>query len=311
MADESLDLTSPGQLWANADNYKSVTFHLVDPAAGYDKPRLTANPAVNPNDDLMKPLTVNYTDVGPDKDCVCDLATGNRAAEIMQKLTERYDRGQPKLEKIRALYIVQAREGNRIPEKLVGEIKDLKLEAIPTLTLKWVINYLTVQNWKNGQKEFHAQLFATGGVEEVELTIKPEVDMKVADGGPSGKGKITMKVQEGKKYTIVCQAPFRQREESKQELMERQYISYNKPMPWNAWGEQSRGWVAQRSGQSSERFLPGKFTREVWDGAILTLRAAGTGKFNGLIRTVPLTAQEWAAAWLLKEPPPPFQHNVC
>ncbi len=304
MAEETLDLTSPGELWATAENFKSVTFHLVDPAAGYDKARLQGNPAVNPNDDLMRPFTVTPENA-KDGECKCDLAQGARGAEIMAKLTERYARGTKRLEKIRALYVAQAKADNRLPDRVLAEVKDFVLKPIPSLTLTPAIHFLTVRNFIANQKHFHAQL-AASGMDEVELTTTPKVKIAVV-GGASGDGAVKLKVEEGKKYVIHLDAPFKKREEQKQELVERQYISYNRPMPWNAWGEQSRAWVAQKSGQKPERYLPGKFTREVWDGGIVTLRASGAG----LVKSISATAEAWAASWLLKEPPPPFLHNVC
>ena len=288
---ETLDLTAPGTLWAKAVNESTTSFHLVVPKPNYTKDLLSKNPQVDPKDDLMRPWAVNFRDVGKDGLAACDLATSGRAGEIMAKLAERYDRGEPRVENVRGLYIARAREGNRIPETQVVEVKDFKLLTIPTITLKPGENshprtYVTVQNFKNGVKTFNVEMTVTGPVEQVELTASPAVQI-TAPGG-QGNGRVVIPTVEGKKYTIQVAVPFSM-------TMQNQHV--NHPYVWYG-GWYQPAWTEHRQ-------------NEIWTGGDVALVATGAGPAKGVTKSIKLRAESWASGWLRKTPPVPMRHAHC
>ncbi len=298
---EELDLTKPGKLWAKAECEKDTIFHLVMPQAGYTKENLSKNPSINPRDELMRPWTVPFT--GEDKEGMtyCDLDASGRAAEIMNNLAQLYEQGVPRVETVRGVYIATARDGNRVPDNQVAETKDFKLVTIPTVGLKVTgpndpfISYLTVQLYKTGKKDFKVELHVSGPVTEVQLTTTPASPMKTSLG-PSGNGTLVLPIQEGQKCVITIPAPFKQRLEQRTERRRKPYIHYY-PGGWRSAGDRD--------------MLQAHMEREVWDGGIITLRAAGTGAYKNIIRSVKLEAVAWGAAWVWKDMPPPFYHNAC
>jgi hypothetical protein len=306
MGDE-LDLSKPGKFWAAVENESTTTFHLVLPQAGYTKDALSKNPAINPADDLMTPFSVPHTAVAQDGVAILDLAASGRAEEIMAKLADRYDRGGAKVDKVKAVVVVTAKDGNKIPDKQLAEVKDFTLIPIPVIKLKGVTTYVTVQNFKGGMKNFVVQLSVMGPVKEVELTTAPGAQISV--NGQSGN-TVKTAVEEGKQYTVNIAAPFVQRNEQMQQMIERTYIHYGRVTSWADYGK-GGGFAGTFNGQSHARYMPQSYSREVWDGGQVTLRATGTGLFSGIRQSVVLTAENWAAAWLAGPPPPPFYHNCC
>ncbi|HVY62618.1 MAG TPA: hypothetical protein VHF22_13240 [Planctomycetota bacterium] len=312
MGDE-LDLSKPGKLWAAVENEATTTFHLVLPQAGYTKDALSKNPAINPADELMTPFSLSHDAVAKDGVAVLDLEASGRAAEIMDRLTKRYDAGGAKVDKVKGVVLVTAKDGNKVPDKQLAEVKDFTLIPIPIINLKGQTTYVTVQNFKNGVRNFVVQLSVMGPIREVELTTAPGATISV--NGQSG-ATVKTAVDEGKNFTVNIAVPFVQRNEQKQEMVERAYIHYGnyEPGGWNSYAGML-GWIAGATavgrGESTARYMPQTYTREIWEGAQVTLRATGTGLFAGIRKSVVLTAESWANAWLAGPPPPPFYHSCC
>lgn len=283
--DEELDLLKPGKLYAKSQWESATTFHLVVPQAGYTKNKLTLNPTINPMDDLMRPWSVPHAEAEKDKDLMtyCDLDASGRAAEIMKNLTERYERGEKRVDKVLGVYIAAARPGCGGSDPQVAEVKNFKLKAIPTITLKPGENthpqtYVTVPNFKAGVKEFKVELTVMGPIETIELSTDPAGKITAAPGG-SGEGKLEIPVEEGKKYVISV------------------------PVPLTLTSSQSRTdyWDDYYAG----------YTLETWAGGNITLWAKAMGAAKGIMRTVKLRAESWASGWLQTTPTVRYRHTHC
>lgn len=300
---DTLDLTAPGRLWCKAIFERDTTFHLLLPQKRYTKNQLTLNPQLNPADQLMNPWLVPTAAAQKDKDkkTYCDLDSSGRAAEIIARLSERYARGEPRIDTVRAVYIATAREPSaRDPQ--VADVKDLKLLPVPSIQLKEtgpsdpLPVYLTAQNFKAGRKEFRVEVSITGTIRDLEITTEPAQPMKVS--GPlaaEGNGKVMLEgVEEGKTYTITVPAPFKSRKEER-----RQTVPIIGRFGY-------RGHYYQQIGTTQTVEV-----QEVWDGGMTTLRCTGTGNYKGLIKTVVLKAESWGSGWLYTVPPPAVRHCCC
>jgi hypothetical protein len=295
---QELDLTKPGVLWAKVENEGTTTFYLVTDNATYTEQFLDGNGQVNPQDLLMKPFAVSFQDAQKDGMAKCDLGKG-RAAEIMANLSERYARGEKRVEKVKALYVAKARDGNKIPASIISKVKPFALKAIPTITLSPGENtndktFVTVNRFKAGVKEFTVEIKVTGPLDEVELKTDPPQDMTV--GGQKGKGKLTIKLQEGGTQTIKVAVPLKAE-------VKKQTINH----PATRWG-------------CHPSHCPGNYGRdawtetqeqEFWNAANITLFASGTGGMSGVTKSLKLRAEGWGSAWLSKTPPPGVRHNHC
>jgi hypothetical protein len=291
---EELDLTRPGKLWCKAKFERDTTFHLVLPQKGYTKNQLTLNPQLNPADQLMKPFTVPTKDQDQVGKTYCDLDTTGRALEIMNLLNDRTARGEPTPSTVRAVYISTARNTTeRDPQ--VAEVKDLKLLPVPTVNLIGtgdkdpLRTYITVPNFKDGLKEFTVEMWLTGPIREVEISVAPAAQITLSTG-ETGKGTLKARLEEAKRYKIKVAAPFTMR-------MEQNTINY--PFQWYGYD----CWYRTAWSELQER--------EVWTGGSLVLRVAGTAQYAKLARTVELRAEAWASGWMSRTPPPPLRHNHC
>ena len=294
MADDiqEIDLMKPGKLWATAEHQTAVVFHLVMPKDNYTKDKMKDKPDIAADDELMSPFTVPASGVDPLGVANFDLGDSGRAAEVMGKLTEKYEKGEKTLEKIRGIVVAFADESNKIPDKHVVEVMDFKLIAIPIIILRKVQDYVTVQNFKGGMTVFKAEIEVKGPITEVELSCAPDREMTVSTG-QKGKGKLKFPVKEGEKYQVTMPVNFTKKGESSQRAVPRTYIHW---IPG--------GW---RRGETSMQ----AFTREIWDGGFSTLTAQGTGPAVGVKHTLKMKAESWASDWLAGPPPPPFYHNNC
>lgn len=308
---EELDLTKPGKLWAKAENEGMTVFHLVIPQAQYTKNKLTLNPTINPMDELMRPLTISKQDAAKDKDDIawCDLDLSGRAKEIMDKLSERYARGEPRVEKVLGVYIAMAADGNRIPDAQAAEVKEFKLVTIPSISLKPAFLNLHPNNVQGtccacplkGKKQFELELNVTGDVSEVELTAIPTPSFPdpqiTATPGGGGKGKATIKTKEGTKVAITVSADFKV-----QDVVETKSVPviYDRVVPG--------GW---RTSGGRWDYGPQTGKRSVWTGGFITFRATGTGKYKNLINAVSLKMETFQYGWIATGLPPHFYHNVC
>jgi hypothetical protein len=296
-AAEELDLTRPGKLYCKAEWERETTFYLVIPQKSYTKNSLTLKPHIDPKDELMRPWTVSAEQAKKDKEdmAYCDLAESGRAQEIMDTLAQRYERGEPKVETVRGVYLAKAAQGND-PQPQVAEIKDFKLIPIPGIFLKDTADkpplqtYVTVPTFKAGVKNFTVELKTTGLVTDVEISCEPACDISVEPGGAKGKGKVTAKTDETKKYTISVAVPFTMREE---------HTTVSHPFTWHGYDCWYRAAYTETQ------------AREIWTGADVTLRVAGTGKYKNIVKSVRLRAENWASGWLSRTPPPPLRHNHC
>jgi hypothetical protein len=294
MADDiqEIDLMKPGKLWATAEHQSALSFHLVMPKDNYTKDKMKDKPDIAAEDELMSPFTVPASGVDAMGVANFDLGETGRAAEVMGKLTEKYEAGQATLERIRGVVVAFADESNKIPDKHVVEVMDFKLIAIPVIILRKVVDYVTVQNFKGGMTTFKAEIEVRGPIKEVELSASPDAEMTVSTG-QKGKGKLKFPVKEGEKYTVTLPVNFVKKSDSLQRAVPRTYLVW---IPG--------GW---RHGETDMQ----AFTREIWEGGFSTLTAAGTGPAAGVKHTLKLKAENWASDWLAGPPPPPFYHNNC
>ena len=294
MADElqEIDLMKPGKLWATAEHQSLVAFHLVMPKADYTKDKMKDKADIKPEDELMSPFIVAAGDVDGLGVANFDLGESGRAQEVMGKLTEKYEKGEKTLEKIRGVVVAFAADGNKVPDKQAVEVIDFKLIAIPVIILKPLEAYVTVQNFKGGKKEFKAQVEVRGPIKEVELSCEPGAMITVSTG-QSGEGKVKFPVKEGEVYTVTLPVKFTQKSDSQQRAVPRSYLHWI-PGGWR------RGEMSQQT-----------FTREIWEGGFTTRKAAGTGAASGVVHQLQLKAEAWASDWLAGPPPAPFYHNNC
>ena len=293
MAEEELqeiDLMKPGKLWATAEHNQTLAFHLLLPKDNYTRDKLTKEPNIAAGDQLMSPAMMP-AEAGP---VTLDFA-GGKAQEILDNLTGRYKSGAKRIEKVRAVIIATAADGNKIPDKQVAEVMDFKLAAVPIIMLRKQRAYATVQEWKAGQKLFSATIEVKGPVDEVEISIAPTLDITAGD--QKGSGKVTLKVKEGEKYTIQVPVTFTSTTETRQVLVVRTYIQY---IP--------NGW---RTAGGRKEYDPRNDTREVYNGGSYTLTVTGTKDNANVKHSIELRAESWGADWLIGPPPPPFWHNCC
>lgn len=216
-AANELDLSAPGKLKAKVENQNTATFHIVVPQAHYTKDALSKNPNIAPADQLMSPFTVPASAVGHDGIATFDLNATGRAKELIAKVDERIKQGK-KPDTVRAIVIAHAKQGNCVPPQQLAEVKDLKLIALPTISLTPPAStsgktYITVQQYKAGTKNFALELIVTGPIAEVALTTEPAVHIGATPGG-SGQGRLHLPVKEGQKYQISVPTPFKVRQES-------------------------------------------------------------------------------------------------
>lgn len=285
----TLDLKKPGKFWASADNEAETIFHLVIPGPNYTKDKLTQNPAISPGDQLMAPWKVS----GPEADtngnkAELDLAKSGRAKQILDKLTQRFEKGLPALKQVRGVVIVTATNEDKKPPKQLADVVDLELAPIPAIKVEGVRTFVTVQNFKAGQKEFLVKVTAQG-LEQLQLTA---AGGEMIPWGP----KHTMAVSDGQTVTVKVKVPFVQRNDREERRVKKRYRHY---VPG--------GWRTKSYGD----WTTATFTREVWTGGDITLTASGTGDFAGIKKSVKLRAENWASAWLCRNPPPVLRHNIC
>jgi hypothetical protein len=290
---EELDLTKPGKLFAKAMNEMDTTFHVVMSKPNYTKAHLSQNPQIAPADMLMSPFTVPFAQADKEGFTFCDLEATGRAGEIMKKVKERA--GQGKIDMVKAIVIVTARKGNAIPDKQLADVKELKLIPIPSITLKPVVDFITVQNFKAGKRDFIVELSVTGNITQVQLTTAPSSPIMAQ--GKTLQGALALHVQEGQKYEIKVPAQLTMKGETQQRAVPRTYVRYV-PGGWR-----TAGGRVETDNQS--------FSREVWTGTNVTLKAQGVGHCANIMESVHLRAESWASDWLAGPPPPPFYHNVC
>lgn len=176
MAEQTLDLMKPGKVWAAAENFSKLTFHLVVPQAGYTKDALTKNPAsIKADDQLMRPWEAPASAANGEGVIEFDLKA--RAEEITAKIGEKIGKGQ-KIDKARVVVIATAKEGNKVPEQQVAEISDFKVKPIPTIKLAHSFDkdptrtYTTVPLFRDGAAAFVIAMKTTA-VEEVAFAVAP------------------------------------------------------------------------------------------------------------------------------------------
>ncbi len=211
-----LDLSAPGKFKAKVENQNTATFYIVVPQAHYTKDALSKNPNIAPADQLMSPFTVPANAVGHDGVAMFDLNASGRAKELIAKVDERIKAGK-KPDTVRAIVIAHAKQGNCVPPQQLAEVKDLKLVALPTISLAPPANtsgktYITVQQYKAGTKNFSVELSVTGPITEVALTTEPATHVKATPGG-EGQGRVHVPVKEGTNVQITVPTPFKVKQE--------------------------------------------------------------------------------------------------
>lgn len=316
-----LDLMKPGKLWASAENEETTTFYLVTPDAKYTKDKLTTNPVIAPGDQLMKPWSVSAQDADQQQGrAVLDLAASGRAKEILERLNQRFEQGLPPLRTVLGVVVVTAGKQNRIPAKHLADVIEFELGPLPQLRLAPVTDFVTVQNFKAGKRNFEIDV-VTQSLGEVELTTSPDAAIQVA-GGPQGRGKVRFRAEDGRKYRVIIPASLDMRQERQQVQVPPSYKRWV-PGGWRTPGVRatydphSGAWVVHPDDvhklvvAGERRFGTRTDTREIWQGGDVTLTATGTGDLAGIRRSIKLRAESWASAWLKGPPPPPFSHNIC
>jgi hypothetical protein len=290
MADlQDLDLLNPGKLWATAEHQRDVTFHICFPDEGVTVEK--CKEAIDPGLDMVQPLTVPFTACDANGVATYDLEATGRATDMLNNLTKYYAGGGENIATVKAVIFATAREGNKIPEKSIAEILEMNLVAVPIIILKPTKDYVTVQNYKKGEKLFTAEVKFKGPIDEAEFSVSPDAEFEVA--GKKGKGKQVIPVKEGETYKVSMTVPFTQSNESKQVAVPRRYqLVY----PW--------GW---RRGEVDYR----TDTRESWKGGKFTLTITGTKQNAKAKQSCIFTAEDWGAEWMVGPPPPPFYHNNC
>lgn len=291
---QELDLMNPGKLWATAEHQKDTTFHIVMPDEQTEKDNIKEG-VVDPGFDLVPPLTVPFGNCDANGVASFDLDSTGRAMDMLHKLTEHYSKGGETIEKVRAVVVATARDGNKIPEKAVAEVMDMKLLACPIIMLKGIETYVTVQNFKGGKTQFTAEFKIKGPCPEVEISVAAEQDLTV--NGQKGHGKLVIPTKEGETYKVTVAVPLVKSGETQQRAVPRRYIHF---YPW--------GW---RTAGGRMEYDTQTFTREKWTGATLTLKVAGTKENAKVFQSVQLKAEDWASDWLAGPPPAPFYHNNC
>jgi hypothetical protein len=287
---QELDLMNPGKLWATAEHQKDTTFHIVMPDSATEKANIKDG-EVDPGFDLVQPMTIPFGSCDANGVANFDLDSSGRAADMLQKLTEHYSKGGETIETVRAVVVATARDGNKLPEKAVAEVMDMKLVACPIIMLKGKDTYVTVQNYKGGKTLFTAEFKVKGPCPEVEISVVAEHEITV--NGQKANGKLVIPTKEGETYQITVAVPFVKTGESKQQAVPRRYIHF---YPW--------GW---RHGETDQQ----SFTREKWSGGTLTLKVGATKENAKVFQSIQLKAEDWASDWLAGPPPPPFYHNNC
>ena len=315
MALPELDLNTPGSLWATASNEDNYTFHIVLPDPKYNKAALTKNPQVSSADQMMRPFTVSSSDVDGQGRALCDLTATGRVDDLIRKVNE-IAKTQPVPERVTGIVIATAKPNNRLPAKQLADVQDCKLIAPAKVELTGVRTFVTVKNYKAGQKEFIVKLLTEGPLGKVKLSCNPKVKISV-DGGPSGQGVVLLDAVHGKSFTLKIHVPLTMRIETKNTRVPPSYRNWV-PGGWRTGGRTAKydprigAWVVQGDGGGTrEGWQTRKDKRELWTGGDITLTAEGTGRFNDKKDTIKLRAESFASGWLEGPPPPPFSHNVC
>lgn len=342
--EERIDFTQPGRLWAKAEFQKDVTFRLVFPRDEYTKAQLTQNPQIRPGDDLIPPFTAPYKTADKDGICSCDLGESGRAQAALEKLDKLFQAGES-IEKVRAIYIATARDGNRIPEARIAEVKDFKLAPVPSIALRGLGNpvevaphtegtYVTVKQFKAGKK-FHEAELTVKCLKEVQITTSPAAQIQV-EGGPQGNGSLTMPVEGGRAYKVKVATLHKvtgkqSRAGRKTYPVFQNWISGGWQTGYVGQGEYDavrKGWKcagetdARRvrgpaPGWTNTWYQNGYFDAgsicwqfipqeaDLWAGGTVVLRVAGTGEFRGIIRSLNLESNAFASEADWADGPPP------
>jgi len=296
MALPELSLAPPGRFWATAENEESTTFHLVVPKDQYTRERLTEKPAISPGDDLMEPWTVSHQNVDKDGRAVLDLGESGRAKQIIDKLNGWFKQGRPAPKVVRAIVIVTALKGNRVPSKQLADVIDFRLGAVPRLSVQGVRAYVAVRNFKQGVRDFIVD-FRADGLEKVKLSTSNGSAVRV-DGGPTGNG-IELAVGAARKFRVRIPVSLKNESKTRKIHIGAQIIggrAWNGTRIWY-WRQQA-GWRVDR--------------REVWRGESVTLTVEGKGAAGEMKQSIKMRAESWASNWLVgKSPPKVYVHGHC
>lgn len=295
MAAQQLDLTKPGRIWAIPEFEATTTFHMLVPQGKYTKDAIIANPSIiSPADQLMAPFSVPTSGLTKDGKAEFDLKKTNRGKEIMDKIEARMKQGEL-LGVVRSVIIASAKDGNRNPPKQAVEVLDLDVLPVPTITLTPTDGFITIQNWNAGRKAFKVDLMVAGPLSEVILEITPAKNINTS-AGVNGGAKIKIPVKAGQKVAITIPDIIVYTKNTRTVYQDRQYHHYV-PGGWRT--------------NNRMNFYNAVYEQESYVGGDFTLRASGTGFFQGVFKTVQLRAETTYGQWLEKNPPPPLGHNVC
>jgi len=301
MADlEELDLTKPGKLWAMPEYETDTTIYLVAPKPAYTKDELVKNPVIAKGDQLMEPFKVAHNQLDKEGRAVLDLEKSGRAKAVIGELEKRIQANQ-KLDVIRAVFLATAADGNHIPDKQAVETIDFNVAAIPTLTLLGQTVYVTVVNFKGGTKEFVSEVKITAPMKEVKVTVEPGNDIS-ASTGQKGSGTLVLPMKEGQPVSLRIPVKFNMTAE------ERSVVRIPEPGHYRSY--HPGGWRTNMGANNPDAYNDVQ-RQEVWKGQTFTLKVTGTGPYEGIVKSVQLRAEDWAAGWLWKNPPRVFGHNVC
>jgi hypothetical protein len=281
-----LDLIRPGKFWAAAENEETTTFHLVIPSAKYTREALTANPTIHPSHDLMPPFSVSHRDLDDQGRAILDLKASGRANKIVETLDRRFQNGQSAITRARAVVIATARKGNRVPSKQLADTFDFTLPATPRMRVSEVRTYVTVSQFKNGQREFLVDVTAQT-LNEVEVSVSNGASIRV-DGAGAGR-TVKVPIPGGRKFRVRIPVPLTVRNESRTTRAGRRWTRYD-------------CWYYPAHNKTS--------TREIWTGGDITLKIQGKGGI-AINKSVRLRAESWASGWLNRTPPPRLRHNHC
>ena len=70
------------------------------------------------------------------------------------------------------------------------------------------------------------------------------------------------------------------------------------------------GWRTNAGANNPDRYMDVE-KQEIWKGQSHTLKVSGTGPYEGIVKSITVRSEDWAAGWLWKNPPRVFGHNVC
>jgi hypothetical protein len=292
MADmPTLDLDAPGTLWVATANQETNTFHIVLPKDKYTSDALNANPTVDPGDQLISPWSASWKDAQATGVTSLDLAASGKVQEIKNKLDQLYQAGQDPPTTVKAIVIATAKDGNKLPDRVLTNVIDMNLVHAHELRLAGNRTYVTAGQWQAGTRDFLVQI-TTKGISQIQLsTSVGNANIWPDSGAPRGT-TITIPASDAAPVTVHVDVLFTQ-------STDYQYIGHAQiTYSWDYW---KPAWTERQM-------------RTVFSGKTFTLTATGTGGGGSVTKSIQLQAEAWAAmsGWMtdpaVKAPPNVYYH---